>query len=316
MTISEEYKQVNNASRLNPGGDVSLESVMKVFYCQGQVSDDHKHEPEPGRSIRVGCYVCTRCDRPILLKKTPSSCMQELVQADAGEMVVNSPATGGVISVPVKIHGEDGCELHVPLPPLEKFPERIDMKDPRFSSEMKQRHENRYRWARDVIRERFVRAGAVIDFACGTGYGSAILREVADKVYGRDKSAAAIKIATERHGSTAVNFAARPVTFHGAEQVHLFDAIVTIETIEHLADDELQRFLGHAWNLLIPGGLLIVSTPEAASIEAGAKPENPYHLREYTRGGLAKLLEDNGFVVGKYDDWMPGFLCMVARRPA
>jgi len=52
--------------------------------------------------------------------------------------------------------------------------ECIDVESDRFSPEMKGRHIARYLWACDVIKNRFVRAGNVIDFASGTGYGAEI----------------------------------------------------------------------------------------------------------------------------------------------
>ena len=191
--------------------------------------------------------------------------------------------------------------------------ERIDLLSQEFADEMKARHQNRYRWARDVIRERFVRAGAVIDFATGTGYGAAILREVSDLVYGRDKDATAIAIANARHSSTAVNFSTNPVTFHYGDQEHFFDAVVSIETIEHLEEAHVDSFLETSRHLLIPGGLLIVSTPEARPDRV---VENTYHLREYTREELKLVIEKAGFVLVRWDDWLPGFLCVVSKRPA
>lgn len=196
-------------------------------------------------------------------------------------------------------------------PPLEKNPERIDMEDPRFDAATRNRHANRYRWARDVIRSRFVQAGRVIDFSCGTGYGSAILKEAAHEVYGRDISAEAIEIARARHGSTLVHFKAEWPTYHGAGQP-LFDAVVSIETIEHMTETEVDLFISLSMKLLAPGGLLIVSTPEA---RADRVVENPYHLREYTRDELAAVIHNAGFADLKYDDWLPGFLCVTARRP-
>src|SRR4051812_1691368 len=77
--------------------------------------------------------------------------------------------------------------------PLNKQ-ERISIWDTEtYPQDMIDRHVKRYIWARDAIQDQLGRAGAVLDFACGTGYGSRILLGAAAAVYGADKSESALK---------------------------------------------------------------------------------------------------------------------------
>lgn len=185
--------------------------------------------------------------------------------------------------------------------------ERIDMLDPQFSEETKDRHMRRYSWAVRKISDRFVRAGRVVDFACGTGYGSAMLLQVSHTVLGCDKDEVSLDIARKRHGGTLLNFmfANGPIPGHFP-----VDAVVSIETIEHLERPDL--FLKDAFDLIDWEGLLILSTPEG---RLDRVVTNPFHLREYTRQELRDEVAKAGFVDIRYDDWLPGFLCLTARRP-
>lgn len=193
-------------------------------------------------------------------------------------------------------------------PPLEKHPERIDMQDERFDEATRQRHLARYDWAARTIKERLGNALRVIDYACGTGYGSAKLATVAKDVYGRDKAHEAIAAAERAYGHIeGLNFKVRDrIELHPGDSPS-FDAVVSIETIEHLEDPA--GFLREAYKLLLPGGLLLVSTPEARE---NRFVENPHHLREYTGLELTNAILEAGFHEVTMDGWLPGFLCAVA----
>ncbi|HVB37926.1 MAG TPA: methyltransferase domain-containing protein, partial [Vicinamibacterales bacterium] len=71
-----------------------------------------------------------------------------------------------------------------------------------------------------------------------------------------------------------------------------FDAIVSLETIEHLAAPE--AFLARCRDLLARGGLLILSTPNGSPLVRPAGTWT-YHEHEYTAPELVDLLADAGF---------------------
>lgn len=89
-----------------------------------------------------------------------------------------------------------------------------------------------------------------------------------------------------------------------------YDIVVMAEVIEHLHTAP-QRVLAFLATLVVPGGVLIIQTPNAAALHnrlellAGRNPyeliredtENPGHFREYTRAELLGLARDAGFVV-------------------
>ena len=105
-----------------------------------------------------------------------------------------------------------------------------------------QEHVARYRFARERVR------GRILDVACGTGYGTAMLGAV-----GLDLSLEALRYA-RRHPAPYVAADAAVLPFG-----RVFDAVVSFETIEHVAD--AGRFVSECARVLKPGGVFLVSTP-------------------------------------------------------
>ena len=92
-------------------------------------------------------------------------------------------------------------------------------------------HLERYRFAARVL------AGAkrarVLDAGCGCGYGSAILAEAGCDVLGIDIDSASIAFARQHYVSTRARFAVRDIC---EAAPGYFDAVVSIETLEHVSD--------------------------------------------------------------------------------
>lgn len=160
----------------------------------------------------------------------------------------------------------DSAAPPAPLPEERIHPERTGN---RTTVEL---HLARYRWA-----GRFVRDADVLDLACGTGYGSRLLRRKggARSVLGADRSPEAIETARGEFADDGVSFQTVPDAAGFAPE-RPFDAVVSLETVEHLSDPLLYLRKAHAW--LRQGGILVASVP------TDEKPgENPYHLHRFTR---------------------------------
>jgi SAM-dependent methyltransferase len=141
-------------------------------------------------------------------------------------------------------------------------------------------HEKRYRFALP-----YCIGKRVLDAACGTGYGTAILAEHAREVVGLDLSDEAIGYARERYGAPNVEFLVADLSNPGLEDAS-FDVVVSFETIEHVPDRDV--YLSHLSRALRNDGIYIVSTPRVdATTES---PENPFHTVEYNRADFEALL--------------------------
>lgn len=145
-------------------------------------------------------------------------------------------------------------------------------------------HVARYDFAAHYARQ----VGRLLDLACGSGHGTALLADRLPSVacVGVDLGADAIAHARERYGRANNTFAeANGMTFDDAQG---FDTIVSLETIEHLADPE--AFVERMASMLRPGGRIIASVPSTPSTDA-----NPYHLQDFTEASFARLFTRLGF---------------------
>jgi len=143
-------------------------------------------------------------------------------------------------------------------------------------------HYHRYLLARELCR-----GLDVLDVACGEGYGSALLAQVARAVVGVDIDAAVIAAARSEFPRPNLTF---EVGDAGALPLPdaAFDVVVSFETLEHLRDQE--QFLSEIRRVLRPGGLLILSTPDREIYSGPGMTPNPFHVRELNRAEFEDLL--------------------------
>ncbi|SDS46273.1 class I SAM-dependent methyltransferase [Opitutus sp. GAS368] len=139
-------------------------------------------------------------------------------------------------------------------------------------------HLARYAFAKSLLR----RGDKVVDIACGSGYGTYELASIAESVIGVDISSVAIDYARK-------NFPAGNIEFKIGDAISLdtmlsgsVDAVVSFETIEHLADADQDLFLDAAQKSLSRSGILVISTPNTMVYSGGRATNNPHHLRELT----------------------------------
>jgi SAM-dependent methyltransferase len=159
------------------------------------------------------------------------------------------------------------------VPPLELTGERT-LPDVPAENYWYRRHLAVYEW----ISER-VAGGAVLDMACGEGYGSSVLARTAASVIGVDGNPEAHEHARLRYRRPGLSFEWGAVESYG--EPGSFDAVVFLQTIEHVVDPA--AVLGHFRRLLAPGGVAYISTPNLLTLAppGAAKSDNPWHLREY-----------------------------------
>ena len=142
-------------------------------------------------------------------------------------------------------------------------------------------------WHRYAVAAPLVRGKRVLDAACGEGYGTSLLAGSAASVVGVDVSDDAIAHAIGRYGAPNVRFAAASVTRLPLADASV-DAIVSFETIEHLA--EQREMLAEFRRVLSTDGILVISSPNRPVYNEDADAVNHYHVRELDREELAALL--------------------------
>jgi SAM-dependent methyltransferase len=129
----------------------------------------------------------------------------------------------------------------------------------------------------------------VLDMACGCGYGTYLLAEQnPDKqVTGVDIDPAAISYAELNYQLPNLNYrCADAETFSVG---HVFDSIVSLETIEHLPRP--QHLLSNYVRLLSAHGRVIASVPITPTLDG-----NPHHLHDFSRRSFFQLFRQHGLL--------------------
>ena len=150
-------------------------------------------------------------------------------------------------------------------------------------SDIYQEHIERYKFAAEFVQ------GRVLDIACGSGYGSKMLADRAEEVWGGDISEEAIKIAKEKYSGENVHFRLMDASELPFDN-NYFDLAVSFETIEHLKDSE--KFVAEIKRVLKPGGRLILSTPDKR-VTKKLGVENKFHVKEFGKKELADILKND-----------------------
>jgi 2-polyprenyl-3-methyl-5-hydroxy-6-metoxy-1,4-benzoquinol methylase len=98
------------------------------------------------------------------------------------------------------------------------------------------------------------------DFACGSGYGSAMLSNKASKVIGIDIDTTVIEAIKYRYNYiNNITFSSQNLL--DLKFVNTFDEIISFETLEHFDTDDIKILLQHFANGLKQNGRFIFSTP-------------------------------------------------------
>ncbi len=147
-------------------------------------------------------------------------------------------------------------------------------------------HVARYEWAAGQI----ARGSAVVDFACGVGYGTHVLARAGCVAVGFDKDAEAIAYAKEHYGHELASFYEADAVRTG--EIGQFDVAVCFETIEHIGDPLplLKALRGAA-------AVLLASVPNE---EVFPWNGHAYHFRHYTKAEFEDLLAAAGW---KVESW-------------
>lgn len=156
-------------------------------------------------------------------------------------------------------------------------PERFDPRE-EAGRLIESEHRARYRWA-----ARLVSGKAVLDVACGVGYGLEMYVEAgAAAVTGVDVDPAAVAQAQSRHGKVATvlegDLRELPLEDDG------FDVVTCFETIEHV--DGAEAGIAELRRVLKPEGILVISSPNP-DVYVG---HNEHHVHEFRPEELAEAV--------------------------
>ena len=147
-------------------------------------------------------------------------------------------------------------------------------------------HKVTYNFAHD-----FVVGKHVLDYGCGSGYGTHHMASSCASIVGVDISDDAIEYAQAHYQATNLAYKRiepadhAPLPFSDAS----FDTVLSFQVIEHILDTG--PYLSEIRRVLKPGGIFVCATPDRTTrLLPGQKPWNMWHVHEYDAVGLESAL--------------------------
>jgi len=132
----------------------------------------------------------------------------------------------------------------------------------------------------------------VLDYGCGSGYGTELISDHCLQITGVDISPEAIAHAQSHFNGPNLSYLQieraeiAPLPFTDSS----FDVVLSFQVIEHVQD--VSVYLREIERVLRPDGYVIIATPDRSSrLFSFQKPWNMWHLREYTQDQLKDTME-------------------------
>jgi len=150
--------------------------------------------------------------------------------------------------------------------------------------------------------EALIKNKSVLDIACGEGYGSSIIAHHATNVVGVDIDQEAIQNAIEQYTDKYPNIQFKTgsaTSIPLGDQ--LFDVVVSFETIEHLSEEDQQRFMVEIKRVLRPDGMVIMSTPNKKIYSEQFSHTNSFHLHEFEKEEFKDFIKGHFVNVSFFD---------------
>jgi SAM-dependent methyltransferase len=149
-----------------------------------------------------------------------------------------------------------------------------------------------YEFARSYVTDK-----VVLDFGCGTGYGTHRLADSASRITGIDVAPEAVAFARERYVPQA-DAAGNALDYIRIDPVELsplpfpdghFDTVLSFQVVEHVPS--VANYLREIRRVLRPGGIFVCATPDRRwRLFPRQRPFNVFHVEEWAPKDMERLL--------------------------
>ncbi len=137
----------------------------------------------------------------------------------------------------------------------------------------------------------YVQGKRVLDYGCGSGYGTHALAPYCSEIIGADIAPDAIQYASSHYNAANLRYQC----IQSANEAALpfpdgsFDTVLSFQVIEHIPDTF--HYLSEIERILKPGGTFVCSTPDRSTrLLPLQKPWNIWHIREYNDIEFQKMM--------------------------
>jgi SAM-dependent methyltransferase len=207
---------------------------------------------------------------------------------------IANPPTDAELSL---LYSASGCEYHADLQnPSSPAWRRI--------ARIAQRH---LRFVENALGKDVKRGASLVDVGCSTGQFLALAKAGGFAAHGVEFSQESADFAASFAGTAIDLGTIRDCTL----QAGSVDVLTMFDVIEHVRDPIAD--MQHAWDLLRPGGWLVMSTPNIDGLFPRASyplanalgywphPEPPHHLYQFSVRSLTDMVRKAGFVPGRVE---------------
>lgn len=143
----------------------------------------------------------------------------------------------------------------------------------------------RYKFAARLLRK----SDACLDAGCGHGLGSVFLSKFATSVVGGEIDSALVD-ANKKEYSGMGNLAFRQLNLLDVSGWSEFDAVVSMDVIEHFTKEQTEIVAANYARLVKPGGFAVIGTPNRASAHWASQRRLESHLHEFDPQEFEELL--------------------------
>lgn len=154
----------------------------------------------------------------------------------------------------------------------------------------------RYRAAAALIGN----AQTVLEVGCGEGIGAGILAKGRQRYCGLDNDAEGVRIARETVGSDRLGFAELDILNAAFLPGTIYDAVVSLDVIEHIPAEAEGAFLLSIMTALRPHGVCVIGTPSRMFEHLASPQSKAGHVNLYTHDRLYDLLAERFQVVQSF----------------
>lgn len=145
----------------------------------------------------------------------------------------------------------------------------------------------------------------ILEIGCGDGFGFPIIAQVADEVHGVDRDDRLLQGNRKR-----LNFLKDKVKFFNLDLVQKapeekYDAIFSIDVIEHLEPKDEKKFLENSIKGLKNDGIYIIGTPNISANQYATERSKVQHINLKSHEDLRVILDKyfiNGFIFSMNDE--------------
>lgn len=137
----------------------------------------------------------------------------------------------------------------------------------------------------------YVEGRRVLDYGCGSGYGTHQIAASCERIIGVDIAGDAVDYACSHYQAPNLSYRRvepadrAPLPFDSES----FDTVLSFQVIEHIRDTN--PYVSEIARVLKPGGVFVCATPDRSTrLLRWQKPWNVWHVHEYDADGLARAL--------------------------